>query len=224
MSIPKNIFQTFKSNKLPWLTRMHIKRMLRRNPDYAYHFYDDEKIEEFFKKEYPFEYYKAYKSLTIGAAKADFFRYAVLYKKGGVYLDIDSKLVSKFKDFIKQDDEAIISIERSGDYYVQWALIFNAGHPFLKRTLEICLDNIFEHKFPHDVHKTTGPPVLSQAIKEVLAENPNVSYREMGVEYNGKIEDKYKLAKFFLYADRKEHWNQKQQAQDIIKIYEEDQE
>lgn len=221
MAIPKQIFQTFKSEKLPWLTRMHIKRMRRRNPEYGYYFYDDQKIEEFFKKELPYEYYKAYKSLTIGAAKADFFRYAILYKKGGIYLDIDSKLVSRFKDFIREEDEAVISIENNGHLYTQWALIFNAGHPFLKRTLKLCLENIQEHKFPHDVHKTTGPPVLTQAVKEVLAQNPDTPYREMGVEYEGHIEDKYKLAKFFLYQNRQEHWNRKQLSQDIIKPFEE---
>ena len=85
MAIPKQIFQTFKSEKLPWLTRMHIKRMLRRNREYTYHFYDDERIEKFLLEEFPREYYVAYKSLTVGAAKADFFRYAILYKKGGIY-------------------------------------------------------------------------------------------------------------------------------------------
>jgi mannosyltransferase OCH1-like enzyme len=82
MAIPKQIFQTFKTDKLPWLTRFHIKRMLKKNPEYQYHFYDDKRITEFFKDEFPPEYLKAYNRLTIGAAKADFFRYAILYKKG----------------------------------------------------------------------------------------------------------------------------------------------
>lgn len=218
---PKQIFQTFKTSDLPWLTRLHIKRMRKCNPEYAYHFYDDEKIEKFFKEEMPFEYFKAYRMLTIGAAKADFFRYAVLYKKGGIYLDIDCKVVSRFRDFIKESDTAIISHERDGVLYTQWALIFAPGHPFLKRTLDLCVENIFEHKFPHDVHKTTGPPVLTKAINEIRAENPQVEYREVGIEYDGHIEDKYKLAKFFLYRNRKEHWNQKQLSQDIIKPFEE---
>lgn len=220
MAIPKQIFQTFKSEKLPWLTRMHIKRMLRRNREYTYHFYDDERIEKFLLEEFPREYYVAYKSLTVGAAKADFFRYAILYKKGGIYLDIDCKLISRFRDFVKDSDEAIISIENNGNLYTQWALIFDVGHPFLKRTLELCLINIFEHRYPHDVHQTTGPTVFTHAINEVLQLDPNTPYREMGMEYEGHIDDKYKLAKFFLYKDRKEHWKKQQLSQDIIKPFE----
>lgn len=218
MAIPKQIFQTFKSRELPWLTRWHIKRMLRRNPDYQYFFYDDQAIEQFFKEEFP-EYYNAYKSLTIGAAKADFFRYAVLYKKGGIYLDIDCKVVSRFEQFILPDDEAIISIENNGALFTQWALIFAKEHPFLKKTLEVCYENIKEHKFPHDVHKTTGPPAFSLGIEEALQENPSIKFRKLDTEYEGHIEDKYKLAKFFLYKSKKEHWNKKQYAQDIIVPY-----
>lgn len=47
MPIPKQIFQTFKSEKLPWITRMHIKSMLKKNPGYEDHFYDDEKMKNF---------------------------------------------------------------------------------------------------------------------------------------------------------------------------------
>ncbi|MEC5394327.1 glycosyltransferase family 32 protein [Bergeyella sp. RCAD1439] len=217
MAIPKQIFQTFKNKELPWLTRWHIKRMLRRNPDYQWHFYDDEKILQFFREEMPAEYERAYRSLTIGAAKADFFRYAILYKKGGIYLDIDCKVVSRFRDFLKPEDQAVISIENNDHFYVQWALFFEAGHPFLKKTLQVCLRNIQEHRFPHDVHKTTGPPAFTEGIHWALNENPDTDYREMKTEYEGHVEDKYKLAKFFLYSNRKEHWNKKQLSQPIIK-------
>ncbi|WP_449437570.1 hypothetical protein [Pedobacter steynii] len=52
MSIPKIIHQTFKSKKLPLITRWHIFRFLKRNPDYQYEFYDDERIEKFITEEF----------------------------------------------------------------------------------------------------------------------------------------------------------------------------
>jgi len=83
MAIPKQIFQTFKTDKLPWLTKFHIKRMLKKNPEYEYHFYDDNRIQTFFKDEFPPEYLKAYNRLTIGAAKADFFQICHSLQKRG---------------------------------------------------------------------------------------------------------------------------------------------
>ena len=222
MSIPKNIFQTFKSKKLPFITRWHIWNIRRQNPDYQYFLYDDEDIKEFFKDEFPPEYLKAYNQLTIGAAKADFFRYAILFKRGGVYLDIDSGISQPLNKLILPTDVALLSKERHVYLYCQWALIFEKGHPFLKRTLELVLDNIQSHRFPHDVHATTGPTAFTKAVNECLAEDSTISYRLFdGIEYRGYLKFKYKLGKFFLYSKKSDHWKRKQLTQDIIKPAEE---
>lgn len=217
MAIPKHIFQTFKTKNLPLLTKWHIWKIKRQNPDYEYFLYDDEDIKEFFQKEFPPEYISAYNRLTIGAAKADFFRYAILYKKGGVYLDIDSGISKPLKKLIKPNDVALISVERFPDIYCQWALIFDKGHPFLKRTLEIVLDNIKTHRYPNNVHATTGPTAFTKAVKECLVENPSIQNRFFeGIEFRGYLKFKYKLGKFFLYSKKSEHWKRKQLTQDII--------
>ncbi|AZA81608.1 glycosyl transferase [Chryseobacterium lactis] len=217
MAIPKQIFQTFKSKKLPWITRWHIWNMKRKNPEYEYHFYDDDDIRKFITEEFPPRYIEMYTRLTIGAAKADFFRYAVLYKKGGIYLDIDSAVTQPFKHLIKEDDEAVISVERHIDLYLQWALIFNKNHPFLKNTLEMMMDNIATHRYPNDIHSTTGPRVFTNAINQTLDEKPDIPFRLFdGIEFRGYLQFKYKLGKFFLYERKAEHWKKKQMAQDII--------
>lgn len=218
MSIPKNIFQTFKTKELPLITRWHIWNMKRMNPEYQYYLYDDNDIQVFFQENFPSEYLKAYNQLTIGAAKADFFRYAILYIYGGIYLDIDSGMSKPLRKLILPTDVALISAERHIGLYCQWGLIFDKGHPFLKKTLEQVLENIQLHKFPNDVHATTGPTAFSKAINECLVENPDVPYRIFdGIEYRGYLKFKYKFGKFFLYSKRSEHWKRKQLTQDIIK-------
>jgi len=217
MSIPKQIFQTFKTKKLPLITKLHIWNMKRKNPEYRYFFYDDQDIERFLTDEFPPEYIESYHKLTIGAAKADFFRYAILYKKGGVYLDIDSAITRPLRYLIRENDEAIISAERHPNLYVQWGLIFSKNHPFLEKTLELMIDNIQTHRYPNDIHSTTGPTVFSLGIKTSLEENPDIPYRLFdGIEFRGYLKFKYKLGKFFLYEKRAEHWKQQQKTQDII--------
>ncbi|SDE27819.1 glycosyltransferase family 32 protein [Riemerella columbipharyngis] len=216
MAIPKNIFQTFKTDKLPWITRFYISRMKKKNPKWSYHFYNDKDILDFFEQEFPSEYLKAYKSLTIGAAKADFFRYAILYKKGGLYLDIDSYNKTPLDHFIMPEDEFIITKEGNPGLYCQWGIISNKNHPFLKRTLEKVLDNIENHRFPNDVHKTTGPTVYTNAINEILKEQPNIPHRFLGIDFEGHLRFKYKLGRIFLYGKKSEHWKKKQLTQDII--------
>jgi len=216
MSIPKIIHQTFKSSKLPFITRWHISRFMKKNPAYAYEFYDDARIAVFLQEEFAPEVYALYSRLNIGAAKADFFRYAVLYKKGGIYVDIDSGINSSLDDFILGEDVAIITREGDPTLYAQWALIYSPGHPFLEKTIEMVLDNIRQNKYPHDVHRMTGPTVYTLAINECLKNDPLIPHRLLGTDYDGYLKVKYKLGKFFLY-EKGDHWKKKQLTTPVLK-------
>lgn len=215
MSIPKVIYQTFKSHKLPLITQWYISRFRKKNPEYRYEFYDDKRIESFLREAFDDETFKLYNQLNIGAAKADFFRYAILLKKGGIYLDIDSSINGRLSKFILSDDVAIISKERNPGMYVQWALVFEANHPFLQKTMELMSDNIRNNKHPHDVHKMTGPTVYAAAINQCLTENPEIPHRELGTDYNGHFKFKYPLSRL-LYL-RGTHWKKQQLTQPVLK-------
>jgi mannosyltransferase OCH1-like enzyme len=216
MAIPKQIFQTFKTKKLHWLTQYHVARLKCLNPEYDYHFYDDTMILEFLKKEFPPEYLQAYNRLTIGASKADFFRYAILYKKGGIYLDLDVKVLRPFRAFVLDNDAAIISNEIDRNLFVQWALFFEPGHPFLEKTLKNVLLNIQERRYPDNCHATTGPPPFSDAIRTTLSSNPGIPYRTMGLYYDGVMKEKYKLAKVAIYKNKRNHWKKQQLRQEVV--------
>jgi len=218
MPIPKIIYQTYKTAQLPLITRWHIKRFKQRNPEYEYQFYDDQRISEFIMNEYGQEIFALYSRISIGAAKADFFRYAILFKNGGVYLDIDSQNVHQLDSFILPNDAAIVSLESNQQFYVQWALIFEAEHPFLKRTLDDVLQNLKENKYPHDVHQMTGPTAFTKAIKACLQENPTIAHRQLATDYDGHFKFHYRFSKFFLYGlGRKNHWRKQQDKVSILK-------
>jgi mannosyltransferase OCH1-like enzyme len=216
MSIPKIIHQTFKTDKLPFITRWHISGFRKKNPDYEYKFYDDAAIDSFLKKHFDQDTYIQYQKLNIGAAKADFFRYALLLKEGGIYLDLDSAINGRLDDFIRADDVAIISKERNPGLYVQWALVYEPNHPFLQKTLDMVLDNIRHNRYPHDVHQMTGPQVYSNAINACMAQNPHISHRILGYDYNKHLRFKYPLSKL-MYVNRAEHWKKKQITTSVLK-------
>jgi len=218
MPIPKTIYQTYKTSKLPFITKWHIYRLRKINPEYDYQFYDDQRIESFIKTEFDSTVYDLYKQIDIGAAKADFFRYAILYKKGGVYLDIDSKILKKLDSIIMPDDSAVISLESNMKCYVQYALFFDKGHPFLKRTLEVVIDNLQNNRNPYDIHSMTGPTAFTNAIKECLADSPETQYRQLDFDYNRMVQFSYPMSKTFLYGfSRKNHWKNQSKTKPILK-------
>jgi len=215
MSIPKIIHQTFKTSRLPWLTRWHISRFRKNNPEYSYEFYDDERIDTFLLEEFGKDILALYKRIDIGAAKADFFRYAVLYKKGGIYVDIDSAIIGRLDDFIDVNDQAVISAENNPEVFVQWALVYQANHPFLQKTIEMVVENIKCNRYPHDVHQMTGPTAYTKAINECITSLPDVSYRILGTDYEGHFKFKYPLSK--LLYQKGEHWKKVQLIKPVLK-------
>jgi len=218
MAIPKVIYQTFKNNQLPLITQWQIKKLKQRNPEYQYEFYDDDRIAAFVLDEFGPSIFDLYIRINIGAAKADFFRYAILLKKGGIYLDIDSLSITKLDQFILPTDSALVSLENNSVFYVQWALIYKANHPFLKKTMEIVIDNLKQNRFPNDVHKMTGPSAYTEAIRECLKSSPNIPYKEMGIDYEGKFKFHYRFSKLFLYGlYRKNHWKNQQNVISILR-------
>lgn len=218
MAIPKVIYQTFKTKEIPWLTKLYIKRFRRKNKGYKYEFYDDQRVDAFIKDSFNEEIYKAYSRLQIGAAKADFFRYAVLYVYGGVYLDLDSDILVNLDNYLQEDDHAIITREKNHqNLFAQWALVFEKGHPFLERTIKYIVENIQQNKYLHDVHGMTGPTVYTRAVNDVIQEDPTVSFRIVPDDYKGIMKFKYKLGKLLIYGDRSQHWKKLQKVITVVK-------
>lgn len=188
MPIPRVIYQTWCTNQFHPLIYNKINNMIKMNPGYDYRLFTDDDMDEFVNTNYPGEIADAYNKLNIIVAKADFWRYLVLYKNGGVYLDIDSTILTPLDSFIKKDDEAIISAEGT-ETQLQWALIFNKEHPILKKTIDYIVDNIQNNRYTK-VGEMTGPFIYTKAINSIHSELFNEDLRH-DVLYNKKYNKEY---------------------------------
>jgi len=189
--IPRILHQTFKykitDNKLLGI----IDKNLTGNPELEYRFYDDDDCETFIKKHCSKQQYTAYMAINpkYGAAKADFFRYVVIYVIGGVYLDVKSSIFPGLFDHIKKDDICILdepirmqSWRQLYPTFEQWLLIAAPGHLYFKRIIEkitrdvLSTDSISMKLFPSDlsneskqmVMRLTGPDALAVSIHDVV--------------------------------------------------------
>jgi hypothetical protein len=89
--IPKDIYQTWHSDKMPPKMAACVESLKRDNPEFKHHLFSDEDCREFIEENFDEDVLSAYDTLVPGAFKADLWRYCVLYEKGGVYLDIKYK-------------------------------------------------------------------------------------------------------------------------------------
>jgi mannosyltransferase OCH1-like enzyme len=155
-------------------------------PDFKFIFYSKDDRYNFIKDNFTFDVLKAYSSINpvYGAMKADFFRYCVLYKLGGIYLDIKSQIRYDLKKNINSGEECILlqgdlSVRYNTNrlftpikFYEQWALIFNKNHIYLKKIISQIVYNINNKILPdtpdtkQKILELSGPDAYSKAIDD----------------------------------------------------------
>jgi hypothetical protein len=212
--IPKIIHQTFYSKDLPPEIQANVAKIKAMNPGWEYKLYDDADIAAFLAQHYNTAIAARFHKIDsrYGAAKADLFRYLLLYKVGGVYLDIKSTLNRPLDEVLRADDRFILSSWNNGKdeafegwglhaevrhipggEFQQWHIIAAPRHPFLKAVIERVLTNI--GKYNPGLHGTgrpgvlrlTGPVAYTLAIAPLLSTYPHRmvdSAKDLGLQYS----------------------------------------
>jgi hypothetical protein len=212
--IPKILHQTYLTRALPFAILRNVERIKILNPDWEYRFYDDKDIGIFIEKNYGSSILRYYNRIhpDYGAARADLFRYLLIYKCGGVYLDIKSTLLKPLNQVLRAEDTYLLSKwhdENDATFtgwgihthvngttleeFQQWHIVASPGHPFLKAVIENVLRNI--DMYSPNLHGTGKPGVLrlTGPIAYTLAITPLLhlqqhrfanSKSELGFEYS----------------------------------------
>jgi hypothetical protein len=194
--IPKRIYQTWKTREVNEKIAECINETKSNNPTYDYYLFGDKECREYLIQNYPPAYINAFDDLIPGAFKADFWRYAILAKEGGVYIDLDMKPLKSI-DYILGDSDFVSikdRIEHTDSYAIYQAFIGTIpNHPFLIETLDIVLKNIQNHYYGnYNPLGITGPIAMGGAIKRLL----NGEELKVG-DTNSKRFGKYSI---FLYV------------------------
>ena len=91
-------------------------------PGYKQIYFDDIKIEEYIKENFSERIYNAYKNINpdYGAARADLFRYLIIYREGGIYMDVKTGPKKQIDDiFEKNGDKLLVGLgENTIPYYI----------------------------------------------------------------------------------------------------------
>jgi mannosyltransferase OCH1-like enzyme len=90
-------------------TAMAIDTVLEKNPEYAYRYYNGTERREWLKKNMGHTILAAYDKVNPNAYKADIFRYSIVYKYGGCYLDVGTIAITHLRDTIHPNDSFVSS-------------------------------------------------------------------------------------------------------------------
>ncbi len=221
--IPKIIHQSYHTKDLPDRKIIeNIEKLKKTNPAWEYRFYDEEERIDFITDHYGPDILKAYHKINplYGASRADFFRHLLVYKMGGVWLDIKSTIDQDLDITLRENDTFILSqwqnkmgepLQGRGLYkelshipggeFEVWHVLSVPNNPFIKAMIERLLNNIYSYtpeKFGVGFWggmRTTGPIAYTLAIAPLLKAYP---HRFVDIERDMKF-------RWTIYADRYTH-------------------
>ena len=233
--IPKYIYRAWQTQTFHKKVEKRIKKTIRINKEYSHVIFTEPQRDDFVYANFEGSITEAYQQLNNVVAKVDLWRYLIIYKHGGVYLDMDASIERPISTFISDDDQAVISAETNENLFLQWALFYTKEHPIIEKTIEFTVRNIKEKRYPNDIANLTGPGVYTEALKFVHKENQkkeliwsdisrrtnntytinNKTYRIFGIDFNGNLNFKIPESKY-LYQDL-EHWKTQQSKYSVLK-------
>ena len=170
--IPKIIHQTWKTSEIPERWKLAVNSCKKKYNDYQYILWTDEMMEKFVKTEYP-DFFNVYDSYKENIQRCDAFRYLVLYKYGGVYIDMDIICKKNFDNLLSYD-LVLAKSSNMNNFFTNSFFMSTPNNPFMK----FCIDNLPDYKdsfkyFGNHFHimNSTGPIFLTKMINKYGLEN-----------------------------------------------------
>lgn len=180
---PKNIWQTWKVGiddvDFPKDYKVFAQSWILTNPEYKHYVLPDESCHELINQLYQGvpDVVIAYNSMPKSILKADFFRYLILFARGGVYSDIDTKGLRPISSWISLNETyndkpnnagIVVGIEADPDrpdwadwyarriQFCQWTIQLKKGHPLLRDLIANITDITLTRKTKGQLTKVLG--------------------------------------------------------------------
>jgi len=220
-AIPLNLYQTWHTKGLPTNMFNAVRKLKKNNPAINYQLFDDDDCREFIKNNFNNEVLDAFDNLIPGAYKADLWRYCILYKNGGIYLDIKYVPHNNFKLItLTEKEHWVLDADKNGIYNA--LIVCKPGNEILLNAINQIVENVKNKHYGNTPLDPTGPILLSKYFTNDEKKNFDLTHEYyysldnrfiiyngyyIFKSYNGYLEDHNKNKKIAHYI---ELWNARQ--------------
>jgi mannosyltransferase OCH1-like enzyme len=157
--IPLHIYQVWHDDNLPSSVKESVDLIKKQNPEFEHHLYDNNKCKKFIKEHFSQEVVDTYDALVPHALKADLWRYCIMYKLGGIYLDSKYYGINKFK-FIYLTDKEYFCKDKLFYGIYNAILICKPGNDIMKRCIDKVVENTKKKYYGESPLCPTGPLMM----------------------------------------------------------------
>jgi len=175
--VPLVIYQSWQTNSVPDYMHACVKKLIATNPEFDYYLYSDKHCRLFIKKYFDREVLNAFDSLKPGAYKSDLWRYCILYKKGGVYLDIKYYSVVPLLPIVEKNPLIYVKDVGLGCNNNTYKGLYNAfivsppGNSIFKYCIDDILDSCKFKLYRTNYLDITGPCLLGRIVNKYNSVN-----------------------------------------------------
>jgi mannosyltransferase OCH1-like enzyme len=186
--IPLNIFQTYNTLYLSNKIIEKIEKLKEKNPEFAYHLYDDGMCRDFIQDNFDKEIFYTFNKLKLGRCKSDLWRYCILYKYGGIYLDVKYDGVDDFKLIDLTDKEYFVRdfLDKPIQGIYNGLLVCLPNNAILLKCIKQIVENVKNDCYEYSSLYITGSHLLYQYFNSSELENLELTLNDEYGIYNKK--------------------------------------
>jgi mannosyltransferase OCH1-like enzyme len=166
--VPLDVYMSWGSYNFPSGMKKTIEKNTKMNPEFNFYIYDDKACRDFIIANLDPEVVDAFDTLIPGAYKSDLWRYCVLYKKGGVYMDI--KMECKLP-LVKLINANPITLVQDIPHYTitngiwNGFMIYPPGNPIFMSCINSIVNNCKTLDYRRSSLDITGPHLLGSILR-----------------------------------------------------------
>ena len=172
-NIPNYIYQTWKNVEIQ-NNSDDIQSIINNNKSFSYKLYNDEMCIKFIKENFDDNLINTYLQLNNQVTRADLWRYCILYKYGGVYIDIDCNCQESFGNLLNNymvipmislTNRSTLNKVLNKSKVFQGFIMTAAGNPILYKCIQQIVSNVNNYLYKYEVLRLTGTDLFYDIYK-----------------------------------------------------------
>jgi mannosyltransferase OCH1-like enzyme len=184
--VPLVIYQSYSSLSSPPKMKDCVDKLRTANPEFKHYLYSDTECLAFIKENFDQDVADAFTVLKPGAYKSDLWRYCILYKKGGIYLDIKYKPLHLFKFInLTEKEHFVLDADRQGIYNA--LIVSKPGNEILKKAIDKVVENVQKRFYGTSFLEPTGPKLLASFFTPQEKNNLDMNHQVYFGNNNNRV-------------------------------------
>jgi len=222
--IPLHIYQVWHNKQeMPPSVRKSVRHIKHTNPEFEHHLFDEKECRAFIVEHFPSIVVQVYDGLIPHAIKADLWRYCVMYKLGGVYLDSKYYGIHGFKFIYFTDKEYFCQdTERSMGGIYNALLICKPGNEKMLKCIYQLVDN-WKNNYYGSIGACIGPLMVSRFFSVDEYKHIELKHIFLSVSDRYILYKDHRILKYAPNYDKErnqrnlKHWNEPWKARTLYK-------